>query len=124
MLADGAALVHCGKQDEDFSAISGIDDACVGEDTRGGHGGSIFDDEAESAAIDGDAGSHLMYGSRSERMIREGVEVVGQIFSGMGDGWGLCILCQQLNFQHGAPARTLIIFSDFSGERFFRGCTS
>ena len=62
---DDGAGVHGGEEDEDLAAVSGIDDAAVGEDafSRDRHGRAVANEEAESAAIDGDAGADFVDGA-------------------------------------------------------------
>jgi len=87
-----------GHEDEDFAAVTGVDDAGGGGDAFGGHGRAVADQEAEGGAggrmagFDGDSGADFDRGLGSEDCGFEGKQVVAEVLTGVGDdgeegGW-------------------------------------
>ena len=94
----GAEVFH---EDDDFTAIAGVDDSGVAQKALLGHAGAGLHDAAgRRRELDGDSGVNSGGAVGRQGDVFGGVEVIADVFSGMCYCWQHCIGRELFHFEH------------------------
>jgi hypothetical protein len=113
-------IAEVGHDDEDLTAIAGVDDAAGASQAAGSHGGAVADEQAEwgaavgMASLDCDAGAEADGVARSHSEGIKAEDIIAEVFPGMGYGGQACAGVQQFHTKHELILAELALLAGFA----------